>query len=67
MHQVDCGVNFAMVVDPVKRIRGSKGFHCLQFGLGAESELEKRIHQLDEISSEPGRHLVLYIPRAMGY
>lgn len=56
-----------MVVDPVKRIRGSKGFHCLQFGLGAESELEKRIHQLAEISSEPGRHLVLYIPRAGGY
>lgn len=67
MHQVDCGVNFAVVVGPVKSIRGSKGFYCLQFGLGAESELERRIHQLAEISSEPGRHLVLYIHRGMGY
>lgn len=36
MHQVDCGVNFAMVFGPVKRIRGSKGFtlHPVWFGRG---------------------------------
>lgn len=67
MHQVDSGVNFVMVVGPINMIRGSKWFPSPSVCLDLDSELENRIHQRAETLSEPERHLVLYIPRAMGY